>query len=258
MEQDKLSNLPVPFSDKINEIFYEGMNRETSVCLFGSAATGNWIAGRSDLDLVILVPKEKLEILGRKVREWVWSTSPKLPILDGFAICVSGRAYSAVRLDELARVTYPSATQIDIVDQWAIKNRSACLFGNDYVNSQFPEIKLSELKAYALENFKHMALSNPNGVMPEPTLVLSKLIWTVSWSARMLMLSRGTVCDSKKEALQWIANEYSEIRDLVNLLINDYLKSDEVTPTISVEQSVILRKFCFERMLHAGKLALAE
>lgn len=72
------------------------------------------------------------------------------------------------------------------------------------------------------------------------------------------MLSRGTVCESKKEALQWLASEYSEIRDFVNLLIDDYLKSDEVIPVISSEQSLILRKFCFERMLHEGKSALAE
>jgi predicted nucleotidyltransferase len=52
---------PLPYADKLDEFFYEGLGRQTSACLYGSAATENWVPGRSDLDLVILVPEEKLE-----------------------------------------------------------------------------------------------------------------------------------------------------------------------------------------------------
>jgi predicted nucleotidyltransferase len=245
-----LSSSP-PYADKLNEFFYAGLGRQTSVCLYGSAATGNWVPGRSDLDLIILVPGEKLELLGEKIREWV--STPKYPILDGYALSDSGSGRSVKRLDEFVRVTYPSDAIIDLVDQWNIRNRSKHLFGNDSISTLFPDISHSQLRAWAFERLKYMLAGNPEGIVPEPEVVLSKLIWSVSWSARMLMLLRGNVCESKREALQWLASEYVEIRNLVCLLLDDYSKSDEVALSITSEQSAMLRKFCLGQLQQEGK-----
>ena len=115
-----------PYADKLNEFFYEGLGRQTSVCLYGSAATGNWVPGRSDLDLIILVPEEKLELLGQKIREWAWASTPKYPILDGYALSVSRSGRLVKRLDEFVKVTYPS----DAIDgsrssAWRCSGRAA-------------------------------------------------------------------------------------------------------------------------------------
>jgi predicted nucleotidyltransferase len=253
-----LSSSP-PYADKLNEFFYEGLGRQTSVCLYGSAATGNWVPGRSDLDLIILVPEEKLELLGQKIREWAWASTPKYPILDGYALSVSRSGRLVKRLDEFVKVTYPSDATIDLVDQWSIKNRSKHLFGNDSISTLFPDISHSQLRAWAFERLKYMLAGNPEGIVPEPKVVLSKLIWSVSWSARMLMLLRGNVCESKREALQWLASEYVEIRNLVCLLLDDYSKSDEVALSITSEQSAILRKFCLGQLRQESKsLGTAE
>ena len=155
------------------------------MCLYGSAATGNWVPGRSDLDLIILVPEEKLELLGQKIREWAWASTPKYPILDGYALSVSRSGRLVKRLDEFVKVTYPSDATIDLVDQWIIKNRSKHLFGNDSISTLFPDISHSQLRAWAFERLKYMLAGNPEGIVPEPKVVLSKLIWSVSWSARM-------------------------------------------------------------------------
>jgi len=48
--------------------------------------------------------------------------------------------------------------------------------------------------------------------------------------------------------LQWLASEYVEIGNLVFLLLDDYWKSDEVVPSITSEQSAILRKFCLGKL----------
>ena len=236
----------MPYADKLKEYFYEGMGRETSVYLFGSAATGNWVPGRSDLDLVVLVPKEKLFLLGQKVRDWTLASEN--PILDGYADCSSSNGFSATRLDAFVRVNLPSDTRIDLVDQWSIKYRSKHLFGDDALTGIFPEISHSQLRAWALETLGYMKASNPGGFVPEPQLVLSKLIWTVSWAARMLMLVKGETCDSKREALQWLANEHVDVRSLVSLLLEDYSKSDEAPLSITSEQSVALRKFCLGQL----------
>jgi hypothetical protein len=244
----------VPCADKLSEFFYDGLHRQTSAYLYGSAATGNWVPGRSDLDLVLLVPHEKLDLLGQKVREWAWSSTPKYPILDGYAVSASrsGRVV-AKRLDQFVRVGYPSDATIALVDQWNIKNRSKHLFGSDSISVLFPDISYGELRAWAREHIEETFAGNPGDNVPEPDLVLSKLIWSVSWAARLLMLLRGNVCESKREALQWLASEYGEIRDMVSLLLDDYLKSDEAALSITSEQSVILRKFCLGRLLQESR-----
>ncbi len=245
-----LSSSP-PYADKLDEFFYKGLGRQTSACLYGSAVTGNWVPGRSDLDLVILVPEEKLELLGQKIREWAWASTPKYPILDGYALSRGGLLVK--RLDAFVKVTYPSDATINLVDQWIIKNRSTHLFGNDSISTLFPDISHSQLRAWAFGELEYMSASNPEGIVPEPKVVLSSLIWSVSWSARMLMLLRGNVCESKREALQWLASEYVEIRKLVCLLLDDYSKSDEVALSITSEQSAILRKFCLGQLRQEGK-----
>jgi len=245
----------LPYVDKLDEFFYEGLGRQTSVCLYGSAATGNWVPGRSDLDLIILVPEEKLELLGEKIREW--ASTPKYPILDGYALSDSRSGLLGKRLDRFVRVTYPSDVTINPVDQWIIKNRSKHLFGNHSIPTLFPDISHSQLRAWALEELEYMLASNPEGFVPEPKVVLSKLIWAISWSARMLMLLRGNVCESKREALQWLASEYVEIRNLVCLLLDNYSKSDEAALSITSEQSAMLCKFCFGQLHEATGEAAA-
>jgi hypothetical protein len=200
------------------------------------------------LDLIVLVPGEKLDLLGQKIREWAWRSTPKYPILDGYALSISRSGRVVKRLDEFVRVGYPSDATIDLVDKWNIKNRSKHLFGNDSIPTLFPDISHSQLGAWAFETLKPMLAGNPEGNVPELDVVLSKLIWSVSWSARMLMLLRGHVCESKREALQWLASEYVEIRNLVGLLLDDYSKSDEAALSITSEQSVILRKFCLGQL----------
>jgi predicted nucleotidyltransferase len=244
-----LLSTSLPYADELREFFYEGLSRQTSACLYGSAATGNWVPGRSDLDLVVFVPQEQLDLLGQKIREWAWRSTPKNSILDGYALSVSRSARVVKRLDEFVRVRYPSEAAIPLIDQWNIKNRSRHLFGNDSVPTLFPDISRSQLRAWAFETLEPLSASNLHGNVPDPNLVLSKLIWSVSWSARMLMLLRGSVCESKRAALQWLASEYAEIRNLVGLLLDDYSKSDEAALSISSEQSVILRKFCLGQLL---------
>jgi hypothetical protein len=243
----------MPFMDALKEFFYEGLDCRASVYLFGSAATGNWIPGRSDLDLVIIVPHERLDLLGEKVRNWAWSTEPRNPILDGYALSTSGGGHSVTRLDELVRVRYPSDTKIDLVDQWMIKNRSKHLFGNNSLDRYFPDISTAKLSEWARENLRGLMKSNPKGIVPASAVELPGLFWSISWSARMLMLSRGTICESKQEALQWLACEYPEIKDMVNLLSSDYMRLDIVSTSITSEQGVALCQYCFELLLQEIK-----
>lgn len=58
----------IPCLKEINDFFFEGLGRQSSVFIFGSAATGNWLSSRSDLDLVIIIQKDMVEILGTKIR----------------------------------------------------------------------------------------------------------------------------------------------------------------------------------------------
>ena len=73
-----------------------------------------------------------------------------------------------------------------------------------------------------------------------------------------IRLSRGYICESKLEALQWLANEYSEINDLVTILIDECSKSDKTPTTINSDQSVTLRRFCFRLLLQEIKITSAD
>ena len=238
--------------NKLKEYFYESFDGQTSVYLFGSAATGNWVAGRSDLDLIVIMNDDKMYSLGSKVRDWTWSSDPVYPVLDGFLISSKNNSYSFTRLDSFLKVNFPSDTCIDIMDQWMIKNRSIHLFGSDVVGKFFPEIGINQLSLWAKENLRDMIKSNPDGLLSKHDVVLSKEIWTISWFSRMLLLSKGEVCESKREALLWFANEFSEVKEIVTLLLDDYFKSDADPAKITADQSLMLRRFCFD-LLFSGK-----
>lgn len=232
------------FLDKLNEFFYEGMDRQTSACLFGSAASGEWVAGRSDLDLFIIIPKDKLAALGEKVR--AWSSIPNFPILDGYAAYFSGDTIVTIQLERLLKVTYPSNTKIELMDQWSIKNRGKYLFGDRAINNLVSDININQLKSWAQEQMNYLSKANPPKDAYDSTN-LTRLIWVISYSARLLMLSKGNICESKQEALRWLANEHSEIRDLVNSLLENYSKQSDTT-SITPEGSFKLRKFCVDLM----------
>lgn len=233
------------FLDKLNEIFYEGMDRQTSAYLFGSATTGEWVAGRSDLDLFIFIPKEKLEILGQKVR--AWSSKSNFPILDGYAAYFSGDTLVTIQLERLLKVTYPSNTEIELMDKWLIKNRAKYLFGDSAINNLVSDINLNQLKSWAQEQMNYLSKANPPKDAYDSTN-LTRLIWVISYSARLLMLSKGNICESKQEALKWLSSEYYEIRELVNSLLDNYSKQSNTT-SITPEGSFKLRKFCVDLML---------
>lgn len=236
------------FLDKINEFFYEGVDRQTSIYLFGSASTGYYISGRSDLDLLIVVPETKLYTVGEKIRSWTWN--PELPILDGYVLSSERGIRSAKHVEQFKRVAFPSDANIDLPDQWNIKNRSIHLFGEAIMPKIFPEIGQAQLQAWAIETIRSLARSNPSGNVPyNSTFKLSEVIWCTSWAARLLLLSRGQLCESKKEALSWLAAEYVEIAEPVRLLLKDYLKSDKDASSMTEEQAYMLAKFCFGLIL---------
>jgi hypothetical protein len=235
-----------PFEEELKTLFCDQMDRQTSAYLYGSAATGNWVPTRSDLDLLILVPEEKLGLLGEKIK--LWRANNGHTILDGFALFSSYNVPMAKRLEEFHLPARPAAGEIQIIDLWNIKHRSKHLFGDDFVKG-FPDISLKQLSEWARRELRNAFGPSHNRDIPRVDVVLSKLIWSVSWSARMLMLARGRMCDSKREALTWLAHEYAEIREPVGLLLDDYSKSDEEPISITANRSMALRKFCFGLML---------
>lgn len=234
-----------PFEKDLGALFYEQVDRQSSAYLFGSAATGNWIASRSDLDLLILVPESKLDLLGEKIR--TWKQDPSRPILDGFAIYFSGKNLMAKRLEEFHLVPRLALAEIQLIDLWNIKNRSRHLFGQDF-KAGFPEISVSQLSEWAQKELQNAFGSSHGGEVPKADVVLSKLIWSVSWSARMLLLARGIVCDSKQESLRWLSQEYPEVRETIGLLLDNYSRTDAEPVSITADQDWALRRFCFDLM----------
>jgi hypothetical protein len=229
------------------------MERQTSARLYGSAATGHWVPGRSDLDLIVLLPRPYFRLFGQRVREWKSSLAPKYPILEGYVLSPNAGDHSVMRLEAFETANFPGGTQLEPVDQWNIRNRSKHLFGSDSVSNLVPEITLDELSAWARGHLNRMSVTNPDALLPEPRVELSKVIWLVSKTARLLLLSKGTFCESKREALEWLANEHPEIQSLVRLLLGDYLKTDDMPVSITSEQSAVLRKFCVNLLLRERK-----
>ncbi|WP_373998755.1 nucleotidyltransferase domain-containing protein [Bdellovibrio bacteriovorus] len=228
------------YLDQIRDHFYDQLDQTTSAWLFGSALTGNWVPGRSDLDLYIVVPKERLASFGAKVR--AWARIPANPILDGYVLASSESSPMIMPLERFAIVASPSTIHIELIDQWYIKNRSKHLFGPEPLQRDLSDISIDNLRRWALSKLQMLA----NGTASDRRPTLSDLIWTTSWAARMLMLARGNVCESKLEALKWLANENEEIRDVVGLLLADFYKSDDLPISMTPEQSLVLSRFCIE------------
>lgn len=236
----------LPFEEELKTLFWAQMGQQTSGYLYGSAATGNWVPARSDLDLLILVSESQLGQLEEKIR--IWRGSHRETILDGFVLFSANNILMAKRLEEFHLPAQPLVGEIQLVDWWNIKNRSRHLFGIDFVKG-LPDISLKQLSEWARRELRTTLGPSLGGEVLKVDVVRSKLIWSVSWSARMVMLARGLICDSKQDALKWLARENPEIRDLVGLLLDGYSKSDAEPISITSDQSVTLRQFCRELML---------
>lgn len=238
--------------ETIKDLFFEKMDRRTSAWMYGSAANGDWVPFRSDLDLFILIPEGSLELFSNKVRAWTWAGTN--PILDGYVLYFSGSSVITLSLEQLASVAYPSEARIELIDQWYIKNRSKHLFGEDSLPTFLPEIAPIQLREWAIENLRRVAKAEPRAI----NLKFSELIWSVSWSARMTMLARGEVCESKLEALKWLSIEVPESSYIVSLLIEGFNNSDNTITPISLEQSVMLRRLCMNMMINELKSQNSE
>jgi predicted nucleotidyltransferase len=236
----------LPFRGELETLFFEQMDRQTSAYLYGSAATGNWVSARSDLDVLILISENQIEALGKMIIKW--KVTPGYPILDGFALYYSSGELKAKRLEAFNRESYPAFSEIKTIDMWNIKNRSKYLFGTYFVRD-FPDVMVTDLIMWARNELRKLFGPSHSGDVPRVDLVLSGLIWSVSWAARLLMLARGLVCDSKRESLKWLAKEYIEIREPISLLLGDYYRSDAEPISITSAQSETLRKFLLKLLI---------
>ena len=241
-----MNNDLLPFLKTFNQLFYIDMDLQTSACLFGSAATNDWVSTRSDLDLFIFIPESRVELFSKKIKEW--QSMPKYPLLDGIVMFSSGNVLMAKRLYDFDKAAQPVAESIWLIDLWNIKNRSKHLFGND-LTTFIRDMGQEELREWAIKNIKDfwipiisdgLSLGDESSEVKIP---LSSLVWTARGVARMLMLTQGNICSSKREALVWFADKFPEIRETINLLREDFEKPDDMAMALNAKQTFKLGRF---------------
>lgn len=241
-----MNNDLLPFLNSIKELFHTEMDQQTSACLYGSAATDNWVAPRSDLDLLALVPEEKIELFREKIK--IWKSKPGNPILDGFVLHWSGNVQMVREFNHLEKATRLTANFIPLIDLWKVKNQSVHLFGED-LKTLVREISPEELKDWAIKDIENHWIPHLNAVVSggdassERKIPLSTLISMASGVAQMLMLARGNICSSKRELLQWLADEHTEIKEMINLFREDFEKTDDLAITLGIREANTLGRF---------------
>ena len=238
-----MNNDLLRFLNRIKDLFYTEMDQQTSACLYGSAATANWVAARSDLDLLALVPEEKIELFGEKIK--IWKSMPTNPILDGFVLYSLGNIPMVREFKKFEKATRLTPNFIPLIDLWNVKNQSVHLFGQD-MKTFVREINRDELKDWAIKDIENhwipvlsygVSLCDTSSEIKVP---LSTLIITASGVARAIMLARGNICNSKRESLQWLADEDIEIKEMINLLREDFEKKDDLAVKFTLRQTAFL------------------
>lgn len=244
MNESKM-NSPLSFLESLEKLFYTDMDQQTSACIFGSSLTDDWVVGRSDLDLFIIVPETKLELVGEKIK--VWHSNPINPLLDGFVLYSSAYGIMVRELHKFEKAR-KLGNFIPLIDLWNVKNRSKHLFGED-VTRFVQEISQEDLKVWALNDIEKYwiplfsDLISRSDISSEAKIPQSMLIWTASGVARMLMLTKGNICSSKREALKWLADQNIAIREIINKLSLEFEKPDDIADTFTTDQTVTLGKY---------------
>lgn len=222
------------------------MGLQTSGCLYGSASTDNWVPGRSDLDLILIIPEESIGLLEQKIKKW--ESDPSHPIIDGYVLYSSAGTMMAKEFYKFERPARLANTYIPLIDLWNIKNKSKHLFGQDF-RPFIPEISQQELKDWALKDIKEHwipmidNLVSHSTISKETPIPHSTLIWLASGVARIVMLRSGNICSSKLAALQWLSSECNEIKNPINQLIKDFDKPDNAVNTLSTREALALNVF---------------
>lgn len=156
--------------------------------------------------------------------------------------------------DECGKTARLAAETIWLIDLWNIKYRSKHLFGLD-LKGFVRDISQEELRDWAIHNIKHFWIPMMNeglslgDSLSKSRIPLSKLVWTASGVARMLMLARGDNRSSKREALQWLAGESPDISQIVGLLSEEFEKPDCIGTTFTTENTHELGR-AYLRLLH--------
>lgn len=250
MNKSKLG--PTSFLSSLEKLLYLEMEQQTSACLFGSSLTDDWVAGRSDLDLFVIVPETKIELFGEKIKEW--HSDPARPLLDGFVLYPSAYGTMVREFHKFENAKF-LGNFIALIDLWNVKNRSKHLFGED-VTKFVQEISQEDLKIWAFKDIEKYWIPLLNEIIsrgsPEAKIPLSTHIWLASGVARILMLTKGNICSSKRMALQWLADEYIEIRETIYSLKEDFEKPDNLANTLTTDQAFMLGRY-YLRILREAK-----
>ena len=233
------------------DLFHVQMNRQTSACIYGSAASDDWNEARSDLDLMIFAETNQLDIFEQQLKKWRAEIS--FPMLDGFLLFVDQKILMAKRLDDPESRPAKAFEEILIPDQWKVKSRSIQLFGTAPIHELFPDIQSKDLSTWATANKKSYWIPSIRGALVKlqytaigTTFDLTPAIWMASGTARILTLERGHSCISKQEALAWLIDRYSDSKNLIQPLIAEYSTPDQFAKKLNVEEMGRIASFCLD------------
>jgi predicted nucleotidyltransferase len=243
--------IEIPFEEELQRYFNESLGRRSSVLLFGSAATGHFVSGRSDLDLAITIKCEQLGLLGDALRAWD-AAEPRLPIIGGYAVVDHGGYIETFNLELFLKTYFPRNSPIEVVDRWLIRNRFLNLWGDNFASNLIEETTIEDLKGYALRHIQDFAQQGIHANVPAAGLKLSDLIWSASWTARMLMLVEGEVCESKRAALEWLAKEEPAVGEQVGVLLKYFDTPDQDSPLLPHQESLVIITACRDLITQAA------
>jgi predicted nucleotidyltransferase len=240
--------------EKAREIFYDEMNHETTAYLYGSAATGDWTAARSDLDLLVFLKQDQVPLFEEHLRKW---KTLKLPFLDGFVCVVDTQDLGTFLFEDLwngrRNLAEPIVKQIPIPDLWNVRFRSKKLFGSDKRKEVLPRVRREHLKLWAtLERDRYWIPEIRRGISKldfadSDTLVsLTPAIWAASGVMRIMNLVSGGEPISKLKALELFIELMPESESQIQFLIDSFEFDDRERKILTVRQALEISKLCLE------------
>ncbi len=233
---------------ELKATFYEELDGQSTGIIYGSAAIGDWVSARSDLDVIVLI--ESMALIDKVSTQFKkWKSSHSHELLDGFLLIKDGSHLTAKSFYNFDSSPKSLSEAILTPDIWKIKNESKVLFGSANIKSMVRSVDSVEMRKWAKENKKQFWIpSIKNSIaqislLPQDKLLpLNPAIWIASGAARIKTLEMTGSCMSKQDALSWLIKKGEGPVDLIKMLLENYKISDSAAPKMSKVDAGLIAK----------------
>lgn len=189
-----------------------------SVCIVGSLASGDFVEGKSDLDLVVILKdNEKIDVVRRYVEKWIEDTETSAGLKNQIEVFIKIKKalYPPYNLKkqgmlEIARMIYQAEPIVGNLDMKAIPMPPVKLFEEEYADLKRTFLEQKKNRKLILKYMRYINLLN-KGIVEfnkEQTMKIYFEGDSAAYEALQNIFKESEACKLEKRIEEWMLKNF--------------------------------------------------